>query len=163
MGYNTRLYIGPYVLINGCREEEISKSVNTCSNINCEVYKLNQPCTEKQKFCIECGSPFKEKKYKDKIKLSASNCLWSNKDFIDELAYTDQMLGESSVWISNQKLPFRKSLNGDENFDLDLTTVNYQKEIDWFKEKYAKIFDYIQSEFGNDSIEIKWGVVKYYS
>lgn len=162
MGISTNIHIGPYMIVTGEKIEMIDREIRTCSNKKCETYKINQEYVKSQNFCAECGSEIAIKKYKEKW-VSDPHQLISDEpydDFSDELCWTDPMGCNSGVFIANHEAPFDK----DRDEDLvDLTSVNIQEEIEWFKNKYKDIIEIFHKEFGKNSVKIKWGVISWYS
>jgi hypothetical protein len=163
MGVDTNLSVGPYMVVKGVKEVTRTEKVLTCSNIDCEVNIKNKN-RKGDNNCNKCGSPITKKSYNVVEKIKAKDYFWGVEEFEDELCYTDPMCGESNIYVPNDLSPFsKKNKSNDNDESIDLTDVNIQEEIDWFKEKYKKIIDYITAEFGEDSVSIRYGAIQWYS
>lgn len=165
MGVDTNIHIGPYMIVKGKKVGIIEHEVNTCSNKKCDTYKLNKPYVDNQKFCAECASVLAVKKYKEKYTIYPDTLLDEEPycdEFVDELCWTDPMgcSRNEGVFIANHRSPFDKKR--DANI-IDLTNVNTDEEIAWFKKKYKEIIDIFEKEFGEKSVKINWGVINWYS
>lgn len=159
MSLDSNLHVGPYMVVKG---EKIEEEVTTCINIECIVHIRNTSKTGK--YCDECGSPIGLKNVKKEEKLHARDFDQLDKceEFVDELIYTDPICGKSNIFISNYTAPFDKKgrFMDEDGGDLDLRGINIESEIDWFIKKHEKVINFIKSIFGEDSVEIKWGIVQ---
>jgi hypothetical protein len=169
MGVDTNIHIGPYMTVKGKKTEMLDREVRTCSNKKCETHKKNQQYSESQKFCAECGAEVSLKKYKEKW-VSGPDSLISDEpyeeEFCDELCCTDNESEFENTFISNERSPFDKKRDSIDEYsggEVDLTDVNPQEEIVWFKKRYKKIIDVFHKEYGPESTTFKWGVIQWYS
>lgn len=168
MGFDTRINIGPYLIVKGKKIEYLDREVRTCTNKSCETHKTNQRYSENQKFCADCGHEVGIKKYKEEWVSGPWKLITDEpyEEFIDELAHAFQLKDNEDVFIPNQKTPFDKKrgrLSEYEDGMIDLTNASPQEEIAWFEKRYEKILDTFKNEFGPDSYKIKWGAVQWNS
>jgi hypothetical protein len=162
MSVDSNVSVGPYMIIKGEKEVITTEKVLTCSNIDCEVNIKNKN-RKGDNNCNKCGSPIAKKSYEVVERIKAKDYFRGNEEFEDELCYTDPMCGSSNIFLPNTSSPFnKKNYNGDDEVT-DLTDINIQEEIDWVKEKYKKIIDYITAEYGEDSVVVRYGVIQWYS
>ena len=164
MGVDTNLSVGPYMIIEGEKEVTITEQIFTCSNGDCEINIKNKNRKGKNN-CDQCGSPITNKSFSFVEKKMAKDYFRDADEFKNELCYTDSMCCVGNIFISYCGSPFKKIIYDYRYGDdvIDLTDVNIQEEIDWFKEKYKKIIDYITSEYGEKSVDIRYGVIQWYS
>ena len=167
MGVDTNMHIGPYMIVKGKKTEFIDRDILTCSNKECQTYKNNQPYTETQNFCAECGNPVEIKKYKEKLVSDANDLITDEPygdEFVDELCWTDPMGNDDGVFIANERSTFDKK-RGDVDDDdiIDFDNIKIEEEKEWFKKRYKKIIDVFHKEFGEDSVTIKYGMFKWYN
>ncbi|SRR3990172_7487776 len=158
MGIDINIHIGPYMVTKSNKEIQKECTVNTCLNTDCETHKENQ--VVHSKFCANCGYSIGKKKYIEIEKITPYSLL--EDEFLDELhcAYDYENI---EIYISNQCSPFDREFDSDRFFEIDLQKADSQKEIDWFKERFKKIISCFELEFGKDSIEFKWGIIKWFS
>lgn len=168
MGVDTNVNLGPFMTVKGKTEIDVEDTVTTCSNEHCETHKSNTEISKK--FCGECGAPAIEKKYTYTETVTPRDLFYSEKyeeDFENELCWTDPMNcdEESGVFVPNERSPSEKQLgfSGDEGFILDFSNLDFKKDIIWFNETFKKQIDIFKKEFGDDSVEIKCGMVQWYS
>lgn len=167
MGVDTNLHIGPYLIVKGEKSEMKKREVWTCTNTDCETHKANKVYVVSQNFCAECGREIGVKQYEEEFKTDAHSLILNKYyELCDELSWTDPMGCGGGVFISNHYSPFDKerSSGDDDNEEItDLTNVNIKAEIDWFNTKYKTILDIFRKEFGEDSVEVRWGIIEWYS
>lgn len=152
------VYVGPYLSVTGKKKEVVEREIRTCSNKKCETYRLNQEYIVGQNFCAECGSEVGVKKYKEKLEIDSYDLLYSHEKFSDELWGAHYAFSKNSdIWIPNSSTPYCAKRESESL--IDLTGVDINSEIEWMKKKYNKVIQYLQSELGENSVEVKWGVV----
>jgi len=163
MGSQLDIFIGPYIVVTGTKKVVLDKTANTCSNNNCETYKINQNYSAKQNFCAECGSAVEIKKYKEEKFLDAQNLYLKSNEHDDTLVHVEGK-GDMHVFIGNHYSPFdfRKRTNEGSFAGVDLRDAKHEEEIEWFKDYYKGVLDFFKKELGKDSIEYKWGFVQWY-
>lgn len=160
MGTETNVHIGPYLVAKGVKGKIESKTVRTCSNVNC-TFRYRNKIKLKGGFCSECGSIVENVTFEIKTETTATDLC---REFGDELTYTSPICGNSDIFISNITSPYDKIRFATDDSDIvDLTKVNMQEEINWFKNKFKDILDLIEKEFGKNSTEVLWGVIQWYS
>lgn len=167
MGIDTNIHIGPFMIVKGTITFESEESVETCSNEKCINFVKNKQLA--QGFCPKCGSPVAERKYTDSEELDASDLVYHEKyynNFEDKLVWTDPMGCDNGVFIPNQNMPSEidvENFDSENSFAIDLTKTDFDKQINWFSEHYKKQIDILKKEFGEESIEIKCGIVQWFS
>jgi hypothetical protein len=168
--------VGPYMVVKGKVNIERTEDVVTCSNKKCKVHKDKVYFDDEEiKFCSICGS-----------KIETQNLTWSDIIGPDDIFYEDDLVKDvkySSEKISNRiwlvdsyedkkgiavfttekKMPFEtKERRDTENYEvIDLTNVNKEEEMKWFKETYKSEIQIFEKIFGEDSVSFHWGVLQY--
>lgn len=169
MSVDSNLHIGPYMVVKGEKTEMLDREVRTCSDKKCQTHKSNQKYSESQKFCAECGAKIELKKYKEKWMATPNNTITDEPydiEFCDELCYAMSIKKGEDVFVPNEINPFEKtrgSLDECNEDYLDLTDVEMEAEMKWFKKRYERIIDVFKKEFGAECYIIKWGVINWYS
>lgn len=162
MGVDKNISLGPYLVAEGKKIVSVNVSHRACDNDKCKKYR--KKASNDEKFCTKCGTEIKKISFTVDEEQDARDLLDEN-DFLDELVYTDPMLGESNIFLANHRSPFdndgRSQL--DESGDVDISKLNIAAEIEWFKERYKKVLDVLIENFGEENVQIKWGVVVWYS
>jgi predicted RNA-binding Zn-ribbon protein involved in translation (DUF1610 family) len=162
MSIDTNLHVGPYLVQLKTKETEVEKTIKTCSNDNCQININNERQTSK--FCPNCGSPVLEKIYIETEIMDICDILCNNEEFENELSNIDQMgCRKDNIIISNGGSPFDEDRWTEDDDICDLTNVNVQEEIEWFKNEYKTILEAIEKELGENAYEIKYGVIQWYS
>lgn len=166
MGVDTNINIGPFLKIKGTKKETVECNVVTCLNKECKNHKID--LGEKQKFCSECGGNVGPFKYNQKIVLDPYDLTAEEayeNEFIDELCHAFEE-NDFHYFIPNQKTPFDNKRGIIEEYDdglVDLTEYNSKEEIEWFKKKYKKIIDFFHKELGEKCLEVRWGIIQWFS
>lgn len=166
MGVDTNTHIGPYIKVKGTKKETIERNIITCLNKECERHKNN--LSAEKNFCSDCGSKIGSLKYKEKISLDPYDLIYDEPyedEFYDELCHAfDEK--KTHYFIPNEETPFDKkrgTIDENDNGLVDLTDYNSKEEIEWFKKRYKKIIDVFHKEFGENCLEVRWGIIQWYS
>lgn len=166
MGTSTNIHIGPYMIVTGKKTEKIDREVLTCSNKKCQTYKDNQPYTDKQKFCAECGHPVEIKNYKENYVSDAYDIINDepyDEEFVDELCWTDPMGLGDGVFIQNESSPYSKKRKDIDDGVVDYEDMKPVEEKEWFEKRYKKIINVFKKELGENSVQIKYGIFEWYN
>jgi len=145
MGIETNIHIGPYLVVEGTKTEDIPKTVQTCSNIECDKNIKNKVISGK--FCSDCGSSVLEKKYFEKYTTDPFGLTMDVEYedlFQDSLSWTNPINSDNEgVFIANKTASFDTKQRRDpaSHRDVDLTNIDIKKEISWFEKEYKKQID----------------------
>lgn len=167
MGTDTNTHIGPYMVVNGNNEIQQDSIVKTCSNKECNINKENKEV--KSNFCSECGSPVDNKTYKSTKNIRPDRMLDNEEEFEDLLSCVNDDYGQKTgyqTFIANKYSPFdnkERRIGSWQYGEIDLRNINQEEEIDWFKNEYKNIITLFELTFGKDSVEIKWGLIQWFS
>lgn len=156
MGSNKHTKIGPFLLVEGTVNKIEIDVVRVCTNPVC----LEKDKETKSKFCGSCGRLIDNVDIERVEKLDVRRLLWSSPEFAEEFyfpAYADDAI------LSNYEPPFGKGGNGSTVGWLDLTKVDIDAEIKWFKETHAAALTFLEEKFGKENVYLKWGAVTYWS
>jgi hypothetical protein len=134
--------------------------VNACVNEDCSEYHEEN----KDNFCRKCGSKIELVEILKEIEVTDSHHI------LPEEYGNDFNLNERTFSLiprsygKNAKVPYSKSKNimyGEVQFALDLLVIH--KKLEELKKQsvFANITEYINSEFGENTAEIVFGVVAY--
>lgn len=154
MGSSMTVVIGPYAEAKNAKDITTIKIKRECPN-----HKSNRSSNDK--FCPQCGETIISVEIPETTKYKVSKFLWRNQQFEDRLYSPDYDL--DNVLLPNNYPPNKLKLKY-EGFDsVDLSNIDNIKneQIEWFNKEYSDIFSFLK-ESGFD-LEIKWGVVTYWS
>lgn len=159
MGSSLHTHVGPYMIVRGKKTILKKLNISTCSNDECYVSQKQK--TIISKFCSECGAQVINKDIEQKQEIPAAWDITDKEEFVDELCYISQ---SEEVFISNKKSPFdREKMDNPNPYQIvDLMNVNMTEEIKWFENRFKKIIDYAEQEFGEGSVIIKWGIIQWW-
>ncbi len=156
MGYSQSISIGPYLEVP--KEKDIQK------------VRVKRICPDHpgkkmkdEKFCPMCGKLIEnvDEHYTEKV--SPMSLLYDFEGYEDDDLYSPEFLDH--LIIPNQYPP--SNLKGDisDGGDVDLTDVSehVKKDLEWFKEKYGKYITFLESQFGELNVKLRWGIVSYWS
>ena len=167
MGTDTNTHIGPYMVVNGNNETKQELMARTCSNKECKINIENKEV--ESNFCSECGSPIEGKIYKATKNIRPAKLLYEEEEFEDLLSCVNDDYGQKTgfqTFVSNKRSPFdsKERRFGEWQYgEIDLRNINQTEEIDWFKNEYDNIITLFELVFGKGSVEIKWGVIQWFS
>lgn len=161
MGVDTNFHIGPFLVAKGTVKEKFKERGNGCVNKKCGKYHQ----ASSGKFCKECGKEIGEYKYTTVETYNADNLLRNVDEFEDDLVYTDPMCGKDYTFISNKRAPFDTPArdNIDEGGNISLSTINPEKEMEWFRKTFSKQISFLKEKLGDKNVFVDWGVIVWYS
>ncbi len=155
MGVQKYVSVTPFLLVEGTIKRTRLEVERRCS----KHPKIDQG---KSKFCSECGKEIVNKDTAVVYEVDGMQVLHDKEEFEDQLfqpEYCDAIL-------PNHTVP--NALDADS--DGDATVVDLlgreiliNKQVEWFKTKYAKEIAYLKKEFGEKKVVVCWGVVSYWS
>lgn len=157
MAHHT-FYVGPYL---ACQDKEIEvvKKTKKCKSLDCPNF--NQTLSEAI-FCPKCGKPLQEEenKYKTWLSFVEDEKWYELEESLDSgeiniLEYRDADKNRivvatdivrideyTTILLSDDKMP------------------NFDQEKQQFAERYAKQIEILKSIFGEDKVQVKWGVIQ---
>ena len=156
MGADQQTTIGPYLEITG-------KLTTTEIKIKRECPKHRQLKQSELKFCGYCGTgiesvdvPFEKEVYPKNI-LNAT-------DFEDNLFSPN---GMTSILLPNDSPDDDIDWDAEEGGALNLFSIEMDElkktQIIWFKKTYEDEITLLREKYGHNNVQIRWGVVSYWS
>ncbi len=160
MGIGYTVHVGPYVKCN-YEMVEVEAPYMGCPDLNHKGFV--------EKFCSKCGKAailLTKKDMKPSVRISElEEMLYDLKINYDNM-HSHSFYDENSVYyFSNTRKtprPFSFDPRSDD-FTLDFidNKVDIQAEIDWLIQNYSKYIEILKKLYGEDKVEISWGVVSY--
>ena len=157
MGSEMSVSIGPYLEVTGTKRVDTPKVRRECP----KHPRINQ---SESKFCKECGELIQNVDYIDTVTLNPKQLLWHAEGIEDEL-FSPDYIGKDSIFLPNHTVPGKLKIRDENGGIVELTnaTEEINTQIDWFKTRYAKVIKFLTETFGYTNVQIKWGVVVYWS
>lgn len=157
MGSSISIHVGPYMLV---KKKSIDKSttVQECNNTEC----TNLGVAVKTQFCACCGNKVSDRTITITTVKNINEIL-HKKEFTDELvcAFESKTV---DILIPNQRVPDGLRIDA---YDNSVTEVLFDeratREVLWFFSNYTNVLSAIVKEYGEDNIEVKWGIITYYN
>lgn len=154
MGLYLNVYLGPYVECT-YREEAREVEVTGCTNGKCpEHAKASAWSKPSGKFCSACASAIGKFKRTEHRHRSTYDVLGEREE-LTPITFDD----EKTVCLGpNIKGPrnFHPEADGD---IVDLTTVDREAEIRWFRERFAGDIEKLSAAY--DNLQFRWGLHLY--
>jgi hypothetical protein len=165
MGIDRGIYVGPYV---ECKVEtvQVTKVRKACSNAKCD----NHARIMHAAFCNVCGCPVKPVEY---TATEHSVDQYAMVEAIDEELYS--VSGDAySLWSEENNIHLwkpntatggrEKHLESREDFAYqDITPELIALEIASFLAQFTSELDRFRQAYGDDAVQVKWGVIQDYS
>lgn len=159
MGSHMQVVLGPYLQVKSKKDIVNQEQVLTCSDTNCKNHQKNIQI--KSKFCPDCGAGTSIKEYSIVYKASADSVASDEYELFEDKLYSPEY--QDNILIPNQYSPSKIRIDSDGSGAINLMEVDFQKDIDWFKNKYQEQIERIIEVFGKSEVEIKFGIVYYWS
>lgn len=162
MGMNLSVNVGFYFQVKE-QLKEISNTVSTCINKQCKTHGK----WSNQKFCAECGSEV-QSVISVKRENTASSYKLLPEDFEDTICSFEGL--DETFWVFNFSIEddskFCRSFDKYSNEKpLEIPYSEIENKITALKENNEEvkgIIKYMTDTYGEDSIDLKYGVFSYY-
>jgi len=154
MGMDLTTRLTPYIETPRFIEKMVDKVKRYCP----DHPKIKQ---EKSKFCSECGDEIINEDYQEKSKIYPYQILREIEDYDYEL-YSGE--GMDNIFIPNSYPPKNLRIGDDGGaFEIEDPSEIKETQVKWFEAKYSKEIEVLKSAFGEDKVQVKWGIVSYWS
>jgi hypothetical protein len=150
-----RVMITPYIYIKSDLKVDVPKIKRAC---------LNHPNlkVDNYKFCPKCGSEVIIQEYteKEKIKLNFKLYEIQNDDFIYQPEYFS--LNEYNIVIPQDENEYTLIVDSDDGRAIEEIPNNREEALEWFNEKAKPSIDYLKETFGEENIEVRYGILGFW-
>ncbi len=155
MSIDYSVHVGPYIVVHN-PPVETTEEYHSCPTKGCPNHKRHMS----EKFCPACGSgirvvqfPTKAPKDFDVYKefdsrLCEAFCDGGPEDLKDAMVFLSDEKGHDVVFDPTNEL-----------VDIDLRAVNMPESLDRFQEAFAKEIQRLKEVFGEQAVELRWGVI----
>jgi len=170
MGIDYTTYLGPHVR---CKVTKVpsTKKIRSCSRETCSQYE-QEIHSNKPGYCIQCGSPIAERDLP--IEVDSVIAYEVRMDLLGESLYDVpgdsfhhwQKENNTHIWLANRHVPDARhwSFNPRENIQLiPVTPELMATEITQFSDFYEKELTILRQEYGEENVEVHWGLIHYIS
>lgn len=159
MSISATVFTGFYIQLT---KKDFYKNIrlNTCVNEDCSEYHEEN----KNNFCGKCGSKTELVEISQKIEVTYSHHILPD-EYSDDFDFNKRTFSLiPSAYGKHAKVPYSKSkdiMYEDVQVALDLLTIHKKLEELKKDSELANITAYINSEFGENTAEIVFGMVAY--
>jgi hypothetical protein len=170
MGIDYTTYMGPHVR---CKVTKVSSTEKhrTCSRDSCSQYE-QRVYDNKTKFCVQCGSPIEDRDFP--IQVDSVDAHEVREDLLDEALTTPsgdyfyRWMRDNNIhiWLANRHVPGARkfSFSPRENTqNVPVTPEMIAVEITAFSDFYEKELVILRQEYGEENVEVLWGLIHYIS
>lgn len=170
MSVDVHCFAGPYFACGLQHEKKIVvEKATACPNAMCRQYKQLTATA----FCASCGNKIvvmDVERLRDKIGVEIVSALLGKTDL-----YFDFYLMKDSSYVKEKKLHIWRGWNvsgkefryRDEGLQLDcfpiVTAEDIENQKKFFLEKYEREYKVLKEVYGEDQVEVKWGIFNSYS
>jgi hypothetical protein len=173
MGVDSNVYTGPYMVVKA-KEVEYDNSRYTCINEECSEF--NRDVDRSKKFCSKCGKEHGDRKFTDKHIPRISEAYESEEfkeKFGDDYWFDDMCTcvesasGDRRVYALSVKdnrehgYGFGWKYYGDGTGEVKPEDITNELAI--AEKEYKDKIEWIRNIDGIVSVEVKWGILTYYS
>jgi len=154
MGYEFRVYLGPYLL---CLNPRVvtNLSILTCSKDDCP--RSMRSVSADENFCPRCGSPVAHRATTRKEKKISLDDIVEVDTFIQFGEHPDQdyllpnvtELGGRDLWLES----------GGARSETEIVPAMISADVAVFMRDYKAHIDRVVNAYGKSNIEIKWGAL----
>lgn len=150
------IYVGPYAVANGTKNLERIEVERVCPNKKCVKYEKKT----NDKFCSQCGTTIINVDVPKVDKFDAQDLMNERREFIDRLTCPGEM---SHILMSNKRIPGGIEIDADSGSEIHefKDTEIISKQIAWFEKEFANEIAYLRENL--KKVEIKWGIINYWS
>lgn len=162
---SSEIYIGPYIKIP-TDQIPLQRPIQFKGCTNPECYKYISHINMSGNYCVECGSKIEHVTIKDAIIHTRVKSAMNYGNLDTDL---DQGGPKDRYLFSGVRIPvLLKSSDSKDKwrdgtlespFAFDINLFDQEKELSWFKEYFAKEFEFLKEKLGADNLTIGWGVI----
>jgi len=163
MGMHYTGFLGPYVRC-GVLTHPSTKEIKVCSKRGCRFAKKSNPMDDANNFCPQCGSAAKTKEVKDKGQIV------DVVDIYDVMMATDERLTEFNseygqegihLFVSNHIKSLGIEISRDARCGeiKQYNGVDIDQELMAFRDRHERDLDILHEHYGEDRVEVCWGLI----
>jgi len=166
MGMSYRTYVGPYLWCS-VRTRPATKEIRLCARSECRFFRESSPMPSDSNFCPQCGTPAVDKivEVEGQVEEILSSC-----DLMEatneNLVPVNNNYADAGVhlFVSNlAKAPgLRLERGGDLGEIMQYDGVIIDQELTAFRERHADDLEIVYEHYGEDRVEVRWGVLASY-
>lgn len=153
--YNT--YVGPYIKVYNPKKPS-TKEYHSCTNKKCKNYEVELS----SKFCDKCGDKIQLIKVPSSEAIDFDVYEKCNEVIAEVMCeYKPDELKEYNIYISNNRNKYNNSIYDPkyETYAINATVNSLTEDIYKFWMAFDKEIVKLKYVFGDDNVEIKWGVL----
>ena len=167
MGMDYSGFLGPYVRC-GVSTKPSTEEIKVCSKKGCRFSKKSNPMDDRNNFCPQCGSAAKIKtitiKGRVDDKIDAYEVMMATKERLTEF---NSEYGQEGIhlFVSNStKSPGITIGRGEPCGEIkQYNGVEIDKELMVFRDRHAKDLEILHEHYGEDKVEVVWGLLAEFS
>lgn len=159
MGIDRNFYVGPYIRYTK-KKVEFEQTLKGCLNKSCPAHKRAAAWDTPPKFCPECGGATGSFQAKGKKDITLYD-LFEQEEDVFSTATDSEYKGAYEFLIPNHRRKPPREFRIEMSTRIDLTDFDPKDEMVWLEEAFAKELEKLRATF--DKVEIRWGVITYYS
>ena len=153
MGMHQQTHLGPYIEILGTLRETETKIERRCPQ-HLSIQQLNN------KFCGICGTLIENFDVPITREISASELLTDNDEFWSPEGLDSILLPNDSP---DDEIGYDNEEGGAINlFGTDMNDL-MASQIEWLNLEYSHTISFFKEKCGNDNVQVRWGIVGYWS
>lgn len=168
MSISHYLCLGPY-LVCTARLVPSQKTLRSCTNETCDNHKKEYANggssfrSAGMDFCPKCGAKVGDVV----IPLQSQNVdYWKMYDVIGESLHivnreTDR--SEKHVWVINNYKDLRgeEIVNRRERKEVWIQPEIVESDLVWFQDKFREEIEKMRQSYGDENVEVRWGLIQY--
>ena len=155
MGIDYSVHVGAYLECK-THSKDVSRSIKCCPNKTCKEFK--EEFHNSKKFCAECGTKISLLEVTEKgQEISQAEVLSTLEDRLWPLWLDDDLV---HIYLSNRgegKETFYPHSIGTKVREIS-SESRYQDILD-LKEKHIRDIEYLENQYGEANVEVKWGII----
>lgn len=166
MGLYQSIKLGPYVRTK-TQAVDTQEPKRTCSNPLCRKHEI-EVFDRHTSFCPLCGSAVQERQVPVKglavsqnevLELLDGSLMPPCGDGFYHMAKTG-----TSIWVGNKRVPgLDRRIEPADATETEITPALIAEEIERFSDFYEKELVILRQEYGDENVEVVWGLLNYVS
>ena len=163
MGRTYSTYVGPYVHCS-VRTRPTTVEIKLCTKRGCRFAKQDNPMDKKNNFCPQCGAAAKVKEIKVKGEvdevLDAYDITEATNERLVEICSAYPIKGVHLFVSNSTKAPGITLERGDAVGEIRrYDGIVIDQELMAFRDRHAKDLEIIYEHYGEDRVEVCWGLL----
>ena len=162
MGSHFQIYAGPYLYCS-TRTSPLTKEIKLCPHFQCRFHNEDNLMDSKNVFCPQCGRKAEAKTIEVPGLLRDDiDCCQLNEDTNEDLCQYNAQYADSGVQLFIPNVDHIRNFFCSETGEFPVGAALIERETQWLEKRFDTGIARAREIYGNDKVEVRWGILGAY-